>query len=150
MYSQSTNFPSARHYLDLDPAVKDRWGQPAVRITHEWEDHDANAVTLFGRYKERIAREMGATETWMDPARPPYHLSTHDVGVHRMGDDPTASVTDRFGEVHGCSGLYALGGGGFVSYGGYNPNLTIQALTYMSADHILDSVGARPADLVTA
>jgi gluconate 2-dehydrogenase alpha chain len=150
MYSQSTNFPSPRHYLDLDPAVKDRWGQPAVRITHEWEDHDANAVTLFGRYKERIAREMGATETWMDPARPPYHLSTHDVGVHRMGDDPTASVTDRFGEVHGCSGLYALGGGGFVSYGGYNPNLTIQALTYMSADHILDSVGARPADLVTA
>ena len=66
MYSQTTNFPYARHYVDLDPVVKDRWGQPAIRITHEWEDHDANSVALMGRYKERIAREMGATEFWMD------------------------------------------------------------------------------------
>lgn len=150
MYSQTTNFPHPRHYLDLDPHVKDRWGQPAVRITHEWEDHDANAITLFDRYKLRIAKEMGARETWMDPSRPPYHLSTHDVGVHRMGVDPKASVTDPFGEVHECAGLYAIGGGGFVSYGGYNPNLTIQALAYWSADHILESVGSRRTTLVPA
>ena len=31
--------------LDLDPNIKDRWGQPTIRITHEWEDHDANSVT---------------------------------------------------------------------------------------------------------
>lgn len=137
MYSQTTNFPHPRHYCDLDPVVRDRWGQPAVRITHDWEPHDANSVTLMGRYKERIAREMGANDFWMDSPRPPYHLSTHDVGVHRMGEDPSTSVTNVYGEVHECRGLYAVGGGQFVSYGGYNPNQTIQALAYLAADHLL-------------
>ncbi|GAB2528747.1 GMC family oxidoreductase [Paramicrobacterium agarici] len=143
MYSQTTNFPYPRHYCDLDPNVKDRWGQPALRVTHDWDEHDANSVTLMGRYKERIAREMGATEYWMDSPRPPYHLSTHDVGVHRMGTDPATSVTNEFGAVHECSGLYAVGGGQFVSYGGYNPNQTVQALAYLSAEHLLNSHGLR-------
>ncbi len=143
MYSQTTNFPYARHYVDLDPMIKDRWGQPAIRITHEWEDHDANSVTLMGGYKEKIAREMGAREFWTDSPRPPYHLSTHDVGVHRMGLDPQNSVTDPYGKVHECAGLYTIGGGGFVSYGGYNPNETIQALAYMSAENLIGSLGAR-------
>ena len=143
MYSQTTNFPYARHYVDLDPVIKDRWGQPAIRITHEWEDHDANSVTLMGRYKEKLAREMGASEFWTDSPRPPYHLSTHDVGVHRMGLDPQNSVTDPYGKVHECAGLYAIGGGGFVSYGGYNPNETIQALAYMSAESLIGSLGSR-------
>jgi hypothetical protein len=77
---------------------------------------------------------MGALDFWQEGGRPPYHLSTHDVGVHRIGEDPATSVTDRYGEVHECAGLYAIGGGGFPSYGGYNPNLTIQALAYFSAD----------------
>jgi len=80
----------------------------------------------MGRYKERIAKEMGATEYWMDSPRPPYHLSTHDVGVHRMGLDPATSVTNVYGEVHECRGLFAVGGGQFVSYGGYNQNQTVQ------------------------
>jgi gluconate 2-dehydrogenase alpha chain len=141
MYSQTTNFPYPKYYCDLDPFIKDRWGQPALRITHDWNDHDANSVSLMGRYKERIAQEMGATEYWMDAPRPPYHLSTHDVGVHRMGLDPATSVTDPYGEVHECKGLFAAGAGGFVSYGGYNPNQTIQALAYFTADHLLAENG---------
>jgi gluconate 2-dehydrogenase alpha chain len=143
MYSQTTNFPSPRHYCDLDPTVTDRFGQPALRVTHDWDEHDVRAVELMGTIKRRIAEEMGALESWMDPARPPYHLSTHDVGVHRMGEDPATSVTDSFGEVHECPGLFAIGGGQFPSYGGYNPTLTLQALAYRSADHLRERLGAR-------
>jgi gluconate 2-dehydrogenase alpha chain len=142
MYSQTTNFPSARHFCDLDPKIKDRWGQPALRITHDWDEIDVRTVDYLGTFKKRIAEEMGALDFWQEGGRPPYHLSTHDVGVHRMGDDPATSVTDRFGEVHGCPGLFAVGGGGFPTYGGYNPNLTIQALAYFSADHLLRRMGA--------
>ncbi len=116
---------------------------PAMRITHEWEDHDANSVELFGDIKRRIAREMGAKETWMDSPRPPYHLSTHDVGVHRMGYDPAASVTDPFGAVHEVTVSMPSAAASFVSYGGYNPNQTIQALAYLAADRLLDRFGAR-------
>lgn len=144
MYSQTTNFPSARHFCDLDPNVKDKWGQPALRITHEWEDIDADAVEFLNTFKARIAEEMGALDVWQDGGRPPYHLSTHDVGVHRMGDDPATSVTDRHGAVHECDGLYAVGGGGFPSYGGYNPNLTIQAMAYWSAEALRRKMGISP------
>jgi len=68
----------------------------------------------------------------------------HDVGVHRMGEDPAVSVTDRYGEVHECRGLYAIGGGGFPSYGGYNPNLTLQAVAYFSAEALRRKLGVAP------
>ena len=145
MSSQTTSFPHPQYFCDLDPRLKDRWGQPALRITHDWTEHDANSVSLFGRYKAHIAREMGSTDYWMDSPRPAYHLSTHDVGVHRMGENPATSVTDAYGEVHGCAGLYAVGGGSFVSYGGYAPTETIQALAYLCADHLLEDYAASMA-----
>jgi gluconate 2-dehydrogenase alpha chain len=141
MYSQTTNFPSPRHYCDLDPNVTDKFGQPALRITHDWDPHDIHAVELLGTIKARISQEMGALDSWQDSPRPPYHLSTHDVGVHRMGEDPAQSVTDVYGEVHECPGLFAIGGGQFVTYGGYNPNATIQALAYWSAEGLLGKLG---------
>jgi gluconate 2-dehydrogenase alpha chain len=42
-----------------------------------------------------------------------------------------------FGESHECDGLYVVGGGQFPTLSGYNPTETIQALAYLSADHIL-------------
>jgi gluconate 2-dehydrogenase alpha chain len=141
MYSQTTNFPSPRHSCDLDPTVRDPLGLPALRITHDWDDHDAHSVEYFSRVKHRIAEEMGVRESWEHSSRPFYHLSTHEVGVHRMGEDPAASVVDPYGESHECGGLWVLGGGQFPSYGGYNPTLTIQALAYRAADRLLDQLG---------
>jgi len=46
-----------------------------------------------------------------------------------------------------AAGLYAIGGGQFVSYGGYNPNQTIQALAYFSAEHLLKKLGVDGADM---
>jgi gluconate 2-dehydrogenase alpha chain len=143
MYSQTTNFPSPRHGCDLDPSVRDPLGLPALRITHDWDDHDVRSVEYFARVKHRIAAEMGIRETWEHSSRPFYHLSTHEVGMHRMGEDPAASVVDPFGRAHECSGLWVLGGGQFPSYGGYNPTLTIQALAYRAADRLLADLGTR-------
>lgn len=143
MYSQTTNFPSPRHYCDLDPTVKDPWGLPALRITHDWDDHDARSVEYFSAIKHRIADEMGIRERWEHASRPFYHLSTHETGLHRMGEDPAESVVDPYGESHECKGLWVLGGGQFPSYGGYNPTQTIQALAYWAAEHLLEARGAK-------
>lgn len=142
MYSQTSSLPSPRHYCDLDPDVKDPYGMPVLRITHDWDEIDVRTVAYLGKVKERIAQEMGALEYWQDSPRPPYHMSTHDVGMHRMGEDPATSVTDIKGEVHECPGLFAIGGGQFPANGAYNPTLTIQALAYLSADRLLAERGA--------
>lgn len=142
IYSQTSSLPDERFYCDLDPDVKDPYGQPALRITHSWVEHDFRMVELMLEVKRKIARAMGMTEFWHDGPNPFYHLSTHETGTHRMGDDPKTSVVNRFGEVHECPGLFAIGGGQFPNQPGYNPTGTIMALAYMTADHILQTKGA--------
>jgi gluconate 2-dehydrogenase alpha chain len=122
--------------------VRDPFGQPALRLTHDWVEHDVEGVAGAAQIKHRIAREMGATSVWEAPYAPPYHISTHELGLHRMGDDPAASVVDRYGHSHECRNLLVLGGGMFPTFGSYNPTLTILALAYWAADHLRGEVGA--------
>ena len=135
-YSQHSSLPTPAAYCDLDPQVKDAFGQPALRITHQWTDYDRRSVEYFMKIKRQIAMEMGITEFWEDSPTPHYHVTVHDAGLHRMGDDPGTSVTSRYGEVHECRGLYAVGGGQFPTLAAYNPTETIMAMAYLTADHI--------------
>lgn len=73
---------------------------------------------------------------WEEPSAPTFHLSTHDVGTHRMGDDPNTSVVNVYGETHECKKLDAVGGGQFPTYGGHNPTPTIFALAFLTAEHM--------------
>lgn len=137
IHNQVPSFPSRRHYCDLDPRHTDAFGQPALRITHDWSTHDLAALRYFEGIKRRICEQMGASQFWSEPTPPPYHLSTHEVGTHRMGEDPDSSVVDVHGHSHECAGLYVVGGGQFPTLSGYNPTQTIQALAYLTADRIL-------------
>jgi gluconate 2-dehydrogenase alpha chain len=138
MYSQTANIPTTDTFVDLDPHRKDPWGQPALRMTHGWGEHDERMVEFLLTRKRLIAQEMGLTTWWEETTKPAYHLSTHEVGTHRMGEDPATSVVDVFGRSHECDNLYVIGGGQFPSYHGYNPTETIWAMAYMTVDHMLD------------
>jgi gluconate 2-dehydrogenase alpha chain len=138
MYSQTANIPTTETYVDLDPHRKDPWGQPALRMTHGWGEHDERMVEFLLTKKRLIAQEMGLTFWWEETTKPSYHLSTHEVGTHRMGEDPNTSVVDVFGRSHECENLYVIGGGQFPSYHGYNPTETIWAMAYMTVDDMLD------------
>lgn len=136
MYTQHSTLPMPAAYCDLDPVVKDVFGQPALRITHDWTDHDRRHAEYFMKVKRRIAKEMGMTEWWEDSLTPNYHVSVHDSGLTRMGADPRNSVTKPDGELHEVAGLYACGGGQFPTLSAYNPTETIFALAYLTADAI--------------
>jgi gluconate 2-dehydrogenase alpha chain len=138
MYSQTANIPTQETYVDLDPHVRDKYGQPALRMTHGWGEADKRGVEFLLKQKRKIAKEMNLTTWWEETTAPEYHLSTHEVGTHRMGEDPERSVVDIFGRSHECENLFVIGGGQFPGYHGYNPTQTIQALAYMTVDHILD------------
>jgi gluconate 2-dehydrogenase alpha chain len=142
MHAQTSSLPSRRYYCDLDPVVKDPFGFPALRVTHDWTDYDRRAAEYFLQIKRRIATEMGLTTFWEDSPTPHYHLSTHEVGTHRMGEDPSTSVVDRYGESHEVPGLYAVGGGQFPTLPSYNPTTSIQALAFFTAEHLIERTGA--------
>lgn len=140
LVSIAVQFPMEQNYLDLDPTVKDRWGAPALRITHAWTDHERAVGRFMDKVKLDILREMGAEKTWvfdMEPA----HITTHDHGGHVMGDDPTDSVVNRYQQSHEAENLFVVGGGSFTTVGGYNPTATIQALAYWTADYMKSTAG---------
>jgi len=136
MYSQMASLPVETNYLDLDPTVRDPWGQPVLRITHDWGDHEQASGEWINKIKHKIALEMGATKTWEAPILPPYHVTTHEHGGHVIGDDPSDSVTNKYSQSHEVPNLFVVGGGSFPTLDGYNPTATIQALALLAADYI--------------
>jgi cholesterol oxidase len=66
-------------------------------------------------------------------------LTAHPLGGCPMGDDPSTSVVDDVGEVHGHPGLYVIDGSMIPSALAVNPSLTIAALAERSAAAMADS-----------
>jgi gluconate 2-dehydrogenase alpha chain len=138
MYSQIATLPVESNFLDLDPTAKDPWGQPALRITHDWGQHDKAAGRWINDIKHKIAKEMGALEVWEAPLDPPYHITTHEHGGHVMGDDPGDSVVSSYAQSHEVPNLFVVGGGTFPTLSAYNPTATLQALALRTAKYIVD------------
>lgn len=78
---------------------------------------------------------MGCNKILRGPTTiPPFN--NHEVGVCRMGDDPTKAVVNRYCQSYELPNLFVLGGSVFPTYIGYNPTDTIYALAYWAADYI--------------
>ena len=58
------------------------------------------------------------------------------LGTARMGDDPAASVVDRYHRSHDVSNLFICDGSSFVTSGRGQPTMTIMALAFRAAEHI--------------
>ena len=58
------------------------------------------------------------------------------MGTARMGEDPSRSVVDNYGQAHDVDNLFIVDGSVFVTGGGVNPTPTIQALALRTADYI--------------
>ena len=68
----------------------------------------------------------------VDTLRPAAHL----LGTARMGDDPAASVVDRYHRSHDVPNLFICDGSSMVTSGRGQPTMTIMALAFRAADHI--------------
>ena len=62
----------------------------------------------------------------------------HEVGGAIMGTDPGNSVTNRWGQAWDVGNLFITDGAVFPSNADKNPTLTIMALAWRAADHILE------------
>jgi hypothetical protein len=60
----------------------------------------------------------------------------HQIGLARMGNDTSTSVTDRDCKVHGLSNLYLAGSCLFPTSGQANPTLPAVALAFRLGDHL--------------
>jgi gluconate 2-dehydrogenase alpha chain len=137
-YAQPNTFPYEHTWIDLDPEAKDPLGDPVCRITSGRKENEPRATFHAAGKAEEWFRAAGAIEVVKTPASPVGpDISWHALGGTRMGDNPDTSVVDKWGFSHEAPNLGILGGSVCGTHGARNPTLTIQALCWRTADHLV-------------
>lgn len=135
--------PNEGSYCEIDGSVKDKWGIPVLRVSWQWSDHETRQAAHMQRTFASIIEAMGGRvqgEVITDGAKAiaPGGFIIHEVGGTIMGKDSGSSVTNRWGQTWDVDNLFVADGGVFASNADKNPTLTIMALAWRSADHILE------------
>ena len=124
--------------VTINKEVKDAWGIPAVHIECLQGDNErAMASDALDSLKEMVDA-AGFELTFANPFLAAPGLCIHEVGTARMGNDPKASVLNRFNQSWDVKNLFVTDGACFVSQGCQNPTLTMMALTVRACDYIVD------------
>ena len=117
--------------IALDPSKRDRYGLPQAHVTNSLPQANAVRSELAKSEGLRMFAAAGTNMAWAG-ARNPMHM----MGGTIMGKDPSASVTNSFGQVHEVENLFVAGASLFPTPGAINPTATLAALVFRTADHI--------------
>ena len=133
--------PNDDCYAELDPNVKDKFGIPVLRFHWKWSEHEIRQAEHMQKVAAEIIDAMGgryATKPQSgDKAIKQGGIIIHEVGGAMMGTDPKKSVTNSFGQCWDMKNLFLTDGATLCSNADKNPTLTIMALAWRSADHML-------------
>lgn len=95
--------------------------QLRVRLPHRLDTPERST-------QERLLRDVASIwggELRVDPG---WSFLGRQFSVHSQGGCPMGSVTDAFGAVEGCDGLYVMDAAAFPTSVGVNPSATILAI----------------------
>jgi len=137
--------------MDLDPTYKDRFGAPLLRLTLDWRDNERRMAEFAIPKAVEIARALGAKEVTPFRGLRSYdatrYQSSHIQGGTIMGTSPDRSVVNSYLQHWEVSNLFVLGASAFPQNASANPTPTILALTYRTADAIVNRYLKNPAAL---
>lgn len=138
--------PNEGSYCTLDPVVKDKWGIPVLRFSWQWSEHEMRQADHMAQTFRDIITAMGGKV--LGPSGSRRRISEdqmiekggrviHELGGARMGKDPLKSVTNQWCQTWDVPNLYLTDGASFVSSPDKNPTVTIMALAWRAAEHLL-------------
>jgi choline dehydrogenase-like flavoprotein len=151
------DMPQKANRVDLHPRLRDVYGFPIPRITYSPHQFEMTASRYYAQKLIDVCQaspgciSAGLTAVPLVPGGPGSGLegpnsTAHIMGTARMGHDARTSVTDRFGRLHELENVYVGDGSAFVSSGGFNPTLTIMALSLRMAEHVAGARGGGVRD----
>ena len=130
--------PDRDSRLTLDPAAKNRFGDPMPVIQHRV---DAASEARAGATREHF-QNLFATLAKANDGRAGQtsglSYQDHPAGGCRMGTDPATSVVDSHGRTHDHDNLFVVGSPTLPTGGCTNGTLTFAALALRSAAAIAD------------
>ena len=166
--------PDPDNRVQLSKTATDGLGLPRPQVTYRIRsDYEREAFASAKAASTAIFNAMGATEYTTKPADPvlygtpdqvtatnfqykgdnfTFYGAGHIVGTYRMGTDKTNSVLNDRQQSWDHANLYMVGSGVFPTVATGNPTLTIAALAFQAAEHIMDDlskVGTKAKEAVT-
>ncbi|MEW5979720.1 MAG: GMC family oxidoreductase [Acidobacteriota bacterium] len=135
LFAPAEDMPQFENRVEVSPMVRDVWGIPVARITHSFHPNDYRVFEFFMEKMTRVLQEAGAHDITASSAG--RGGAGYQLGTCRMGHDPKSSVVNAYGQSHEVDNLFIVDGSVFVTSGGRNPVLTIQALAYRFADFLI-------------
>jgi len=133
-------------YSELDPEVKDRWGIPVLRFHWKWSDDELKQVAHQQEMMAAVLDSMGARFNRSPETENPLKAIKqggkiiHEVGGAIMGESRSTSVTDSFSRTWDVPNLIMADGAPFPGTADKNPTLTIMALAWRAADHLIEEM----------
>ncbi|MCQ4159649.1 GMC family oxidoreductase [Roseomonas sp. GC11] len=142
-------------YLSLDPTYTDAWGQPLLRITHDYNEQDLKLSNFVVDRAMEIAKGMrGVQQAVPNKMRRPYstatYQTTHLTGGTIMGDSPANSAVNRYGQSWDVPNVFTVGANLFPQNASWNPTSTIGALSYFVTEKVKNEYLRTPGPLVPA
>lgn len=133
--------PRYDNRIALQPGKTDEYGMPELKVHFSYHEAEQAVIRQMAQGAKRIIAACGMSLMNQEDGqpvslRPPGELH-HDSGTCRMGVDPSLSVTDLYGQVHGIARLYVADNSVLPYIGAGNPTLTTVALAVRTADHLI-------------
>lgn len=133
-------------YSELDPTVKDQWGIPVLRFHWKFSDDELKQVVHQQETIGAILESMGARFSRSPESKNPLKAVKeggsiiHEVGGAVMGNDPAKSVTNEWCQTWDVPNVIVADGAPFPGTADKNPTLTILALAWRTADHLMSEL----------
>ena len=91
---------------------------------------------------EAMMRAAGLTDVGSSNEEHVPGDAIHEMGGACMGEDPHASVVNRWSQAHDAANLFVTDGSQMASTACVNPSMTFMALTARAADYAVKQVKA--------
>jgi choline dehydrogenase-like flavoprotein len=139
--------------IGVDPKYRDHLGNLKPVVSYALDDYVLDGIAFARRLSRKIYQRLGAEDHsdynpmqpgWISHEGQGYIIrgGNHWAGTHVMGTDAKTSVVDVRQRSWDHSNLYLTGAGSMPTIGTSNTTLTLSALSFLTAEHIINELKA--------
>lgn len=131
--------PRFENHISLDFNKLDAYGVPEIQVEFSYSERDKSIIGEMLKGVNNIISAIGKSTTITNPDLCLYVPGDyyHEMGTCRMGNDPSTSVINCYGQLHGIPNIYVADNSIFSFSGAANPTLTTVSLSIRTADYII-------------
>ena len=127
--------PYHENKVILDPLLKDKWGQPQLRIDFSFKKNEKTMMNDIRETSGEMLERAGFKDIRTFIYDKPGGSTIHEMGTARMGADPKTSVLNKYNQIHSVKNVFITDGSCMTSSACQSPSLTYMALTARACEY---------------